>query len=225
MKVLILGDGLLGGEIVKQTEWDYMSRKKDGIEVLYFNDWMTKLSEYDVIVNCIANTNTYSEDKESHLELNYHFVKDLVTYCNYSDKKLIHISTDYIYANSDNERKEIDVPVHHCSWYGYSKLLGDAHVEMESHNHLICRLSHKPTPFPYDSAWGDVITNADYTPKIVNLLVNLINLGKIGTYNVGTDKKSIFELASQTKKVKSVKSPKEAPKDVTMNIDKLNKIL
>ena len=33
-----------------------------------FNDWMTKLSEYDVIVNCIANTNTYSEDKESHLE-------------------------------------------------------------------------------------------------------------------------------------------------------------
>ena len=36
MRVLILGDGLLGSEIVKQTEWDYMSRKKDGIEVLYF---------------------------------------------------------------------------------------------------------------------------------------------------------------------------------------------
>ena len=29
---LILGDGLLGSEIVKQTGWDYASRKKDGID-------------------------------------------------------------------------------------------------------------------------------------------------------------------------------------------------
>ena len=37
LKVLILGDGLLGSEIGKQTEWDYISRKKDGIDVLDFN--------------------------------------------------------------------------------------------------------------------------------------------------------------------------------------------
>jgi hypothetical protein len=30
MKVLVLGDGLLGNEIIKQTNWDYLSRKKDG---------------------------------------------------------------------------------------------------------------------------------------------------------------------------------------------------
>ena len=27
LKVLVLGDGLLGSEIVKQTNWDYISRK------------------------------------------------------------------------------------------------------------------------------------------------------------------------------------------------------
>lgn len=225
MSVLVLGDGLLGSEIIKQIDWEYLSRKKDGLEVSQFSDWVNKLDGYDVIVNCIANTNTYSDDKEGHLDLNYRFVKDLVTYCNDSNKKLVHISTDYIYANSNNSRKEIDVPVHHSSWYGYSKLLGDAHVEMECSNHLICRLSHKPEPFPYDSAWGDVITNADYTPKIVNLLINLINYGGVGIYNVGTVKKTIFELASQTKKVNLIDSPINIPKDVTMNIDKLNKIL
>jgi len=221
MNVIVLGDGLLGSEIVNQTGWDYISRKKDDIDIDDFDRWMYKLNKYDIIINCIANTDTYSEDKESHIKVNYHFVKYLVRYCNERGKKLVHISTDYIYANSDNERREIDVPVHHSSWYGYSKLLGDAHVELESDDFLIARLSHKPHPFPYDKAWLDVSTNADYTPKIVSLLVDLINNHATGIYNIGTDKKTIFELALKSKEVQPTTSPDKVPKNVTMNLDKL----
>ena len=32
MNVLVLGDGILGSEFVKQTGWDYLSRKKDNIK-------------------------------------------------------------------------------------------------------------------------------------------------------------------------------------------------
>ena len=60
MKVLVLGDGLLGSEIVKQTNWDYISRKKDGFDITK-NDF--NFDGYDVIINCIAFTNTYSNDK------------------------------------------------------------------------------------------------------------------------------------------------------------------
>lgn len=222
MNILVLGDGLLGSEIINQTKWDYMSRKKDGIEASLFNEWKNDLLEYDVILNCIGNTNTYSKNKETHTDLNYRFVRDLVSFCNKFNKKLVHISTDYIYANSENDRKETDVPVHHSSWYGYTKLLGDAHVELECDNFLICRLSHKPTPFPYSDAWFDVITNADYTPKIVQLLVDLINNNGVGIYNIGTEVKTIFQLASKTKKVNGISSPNNVPKDVTMNINKLN---
>ena len=221
MKIIVLGDGILGGEIIKQTGWDYISRKKDNINLYDFDKWMFKLDKYYVIVNCIANTNTYSDDKELHIKINYHFVKHLVNYCNQMGKKLVHISTDYIYANSDNERKESDVPVHHSSWYGYSKLIGDAHVELECDKFLICRLSHKPFPFQYDRAWTDVITNADYTPKIVDLLVKLINKNVEGVFNIGTDKKTIYELASQTKKVEKILSPEKTPKNVTMDLNKL----
>ena len=31
--VLVLGDGLLGRELVKQTNWDYVSRGKDGFDI------------------------------------------------------------------------------------------------------------------------------------------------------------------------------------------------
>ena len=29
MKVIVIGDGLLGSELVKQTGWEYVSRKKN----------------------------------------------------------------------------------------------------------------------------------------------------------------------------------------------------
>ena len=33
LRVLVLGDGLLGSEIVKQTNWDCISRKGDGFDI------------------------------------------------------------------------------------------------------------------------------------------------------------------------------------------------
>ena len=149
----------------------------------------------------------------------------MVKYCNQTSKKLIQISTDYIYANSENERRETDVPVHHSSWYGYSKLLGDSYVEFECEKFLICRLSHKSKPFPYDKAWNDVMTNADYTPKIVKLVIELIKHNIEGVYNVGTSKKTIYSLALETKEVQPISSPEKVPKNVTMNLDKLSNFL
>jgi hypothetical protein len=52
MKVLVLGDGLLGSEIVKQTGWDCVSRKKTNFNV---DDLESSIiSGYNVILNCIA---------------------------------------------------------------------------------------------------------------------------------------------------------------------------
>lgn len=97
-KVLVLGDGLLGTEIIKQTGWDCVSRKKTNFSV--DNLELSIPLDYNVILNCIINTNTYSEDKEGHWNLNYKFVYNLINYCNTHNIKLVHISTDYIYTGS-----------------------------------------------------------------------------------------------------------------------------
>ena len=60
-KVLVLGDGLLGSELLKQTNWEYVSRKKNNKD-LYSLLPIIVSNEADVIVNCIANTNTYSDN-------------------------------------------------------------------------------------------------------------------------------------------------------------------
>ena len=228
MRVLVLGDGKLASEIIKQTGWDYISRKKDNLDIVNdFGKVAYKLQfNYDVILNCIANTDTYSDDSKSMTDINYQFVTNLVKECNkYPDKKLVQISTDYVYANSVENASETDAPSPSNNWYSVTKLFADEYVKMFSNNYLICRLSHKPYPFPFDGAWDDVYTNADYTPIISDLVIQLINKGATGLYNVGTEKKTIYDLASKSKYVRKTTSPPHIPKNVTMNLTKLNEFL
>lgn len=224
-KVLVLGDGLLGSEIAKQTNWDYISRKKDKIDINKFEEWSNLLGGYSTIVNCIANTDTYSTNYESHYEVNLIFVTELVKYCNDTNKKLVHISTDYLYEISKEDALEEDVS-YSTSPYKHSKYLADLFIEQFSNEYLICRLSHKPYPFTYEFAWTDVSTNADYTPIISDLVVRLIEKDGLGLFNVGTERKTVYDLAKKSNpNVKEILSPTHIPKNVTMNLTKLKNFL
>jgi hypothetical protein len=183
---------------------------------------MGMMDSYDIILNCIANTDTYSKDRDDHWELNYKFVYNLIDYCNVLNKKLIHISTDYLYTGSIENATEEDVPVHCNNWYGYTKLLGDGLVQLLSNDYLICRCTHKPTPFPYENAWSDQIGNFDYVNEISSIIIKLINENNSGVFNVGTETKTMYALASKTKNVTPAESPNHVPKNTTMSLDKLN---
>lgn len=233
LKALVLGDGILGGEIVKQTGWEYISRKKDGFnieDIESFDDIFLEVfdgvatKKYDIIINCIANTDTYSSDRDSHWSINYKFVNDLINFTNNNEIKLIHISTDYVYSGSNTNASEEDVPVHCNNWYGYTKLLADGLVQLSSNNYLICRCTHKPKPFPYECAWIDQVGNFDYVDNISSIIIGLIENNISGLYNVGTDLKNMYQLASSTKKVNGVFSPENTPKNTSMNLKKLEKL-
>ena len=64
--VLVLGDGLLGRELINQTNWDYVSRSKDGFDVNHLDEFI--LSNYSIVINCISHTDTYDKDRETSLE-------------------------------------------------------------------------------------------------------------------------------------------------------------
>ena len=225
MKVLILGDGKFATELVKQTNWPFISRKKDQININSKSSYKLYIENFYVVINCIAYTDTYSVDKEKNWNVNVKFVKDLCDICNELNKKLIHISTDYLYSGSKEVASEEDVPVHLPTWYGYTKLIGDAIVQLELRDYLICRLSFKENPFPYKAAWSDIKTNTDYIDVIAKLTIELINKGASGIYNIGTEVKSIYELAKKTNKVKPINRPPEVPFDTSMNINKLLRTL
>jgi len=228
MKFIILGDGLLGTELHKQTGWDVISRKKDGFDITQPTSFRLLLpyrSPNTTFINCIAHTDTYSNDKHPHWEVNVKGTQNLLNFCDNWKIKLVHISTDHVYSNSKQYATEEDVPVHCENWYGYTKLIADALVQLSNPKHLIIRETHKPNPFPYEAAWEDQIGNFDYTDKIVSLIISLINNKCEGIYNVGTETKSIYDLAQQTKQVVPISKPYDAPSNVTMDLNKLQNVI
>ena len=162
---------------------------------------------------------------------------DLVDFCNkeyfnsYSNsivkaKKLIAISTDYIYANSFDRATEEDIPVHEGNWYSYTKLLADAYVQARAKNYLMFRCSFKPRPWPYDNAIISQVGNFDYVDIIAKQMINMIEKNATGVYNIGTEDKTIYDLARQT--VPDVKKSyailnDTMPTNITMSLDKFNK--
>jgi len=228
MSKLILGDGLLGSELNKKTGWDYISRKKDGIDFVNLESYESFLEPYDEIINCIAYTETYDTSKDIHWSVNFGGVVDLCDFCVLENKKLIHISTDYLYAHSKDDASELDVPVHCENWYGYAKLLADGYVQLKGERYLLIRSTHKRIPFEHEFAWINQVGNFDYVSKISSLIISLIDNGAVGIYNVGTELKSMYDLAKQTKS--EVKPTTEmvckfTPTNLSMNLDKMRELI
>jgi dTDP-4-dehydrorhamnose reductase len=227
LRPIILGDGLLGKELHHQTGWTYLSRKKENFDIesnleKFLVDSNKPIT--DTLINCIAHTDTYSEQRELHWKVNYEFVHRLIEFCNRYGIKLVHFSTDYLYTNSNPLASENDVPVHCNNWYGYTKLLGDGLVQLLSKKYLLIRCTHKLNPFPYDKAWIDQVGNFDYVDRISMIVVEMITKECSGVYNVGTELKSMYNLASKTRNVTPIISESHVPKNLSMSIDKIKKL-
>ena len=210
---IILGNGLLGKELKIQTNWKMLGRKDFDIVHPDFN----KLKGYSTLINCIAFTDTYSKLRNEHWNVNYRGVKTLIDYCNQENKKLVQISTGYVYSGSVSEARETDVPVHNNCWYTYTKLLADGLVQLEAKDYLLIRCVHKPKPFPYEKAWIDQVGNFDYVDVIAEIIIKLINKRTTWVFNVGTKLKTMQDLAG----VSPSFSDPEVPKDISMNLNRL----
>jgi len=232
MKTVILGNGLLGSSLHKLTGWDILSRSQDDFDItkpelyskflLEYFEGSIITAKYGTVVNCIANTDTYSKSRQDHWSTNYKAVAELVDFCNLYGIKLVHISSDYVYSNSVENASEEDIPVHGRNWYSYTKVLADAYIELKSESYLVCRGTHKPSPFPYSKAWINQVGNFDYVDTISTYIVALIRKEATGTYNVGTELKTVYSLASKTSSVIPVLCPEGVPTNTTMNLTKLN---
>jgi hypothetical protein len=226
---LILGDGWLGTELVKETGWDSISRKKDGIEFTDIDSYKYYLSGYDEIINCIACTDTYDKNKDANWNTNYKAVVDLVDYLNTppgTSVKLVHFSTDYVYANSKQNASEDDVPVHDANWYTYTKIIAEPYIELRLDNYLIIRATHKPQPFMFDKGLISQVGNFDYIDIVAKIYIDLIKGEAQGIYNVGTELKTMYELGKRTRKdlvPTNVKFHDSMPLDVSMDLEKLKR--
>ena len=167
----------------------------------------------------------HEKDIGSSIDANVIGTANIVKKCSERNIKLIFFSTNYVYPGTRGNYKEDDAlsPVNNYAW---SKLGGEACVKLYK-NSLILRLAMTEYPFIHDKAFTDAKMNFMYREEVIKILPYLLD--EYGIINVGSDiTESLFSFAKKTKKdVKpiSVKNVKNFPKNSSINIDKLKKII
>lgn len=157
--ITVLGaNGMLGSgvfSLLKNSGFDvvgtYCSNpsggyfKLDAMEIGGIQRFLSKVNP-DVVIDAIGNPDPdwCEANKDMALDVNALTARNIAAVC---PKKLVFISTDYVFDGSGNPYKEEDEPspVNH---YGMMKHLGELYVKRFSHKFLILRL-----PLLYDKKY------------------------------------------------------------------------
>lgn len=236
MYLLTGGNGILG--IALQTAWpiklNCWAPSSEELDITdgnrmskFYFDNRERLQKMYAVVHCAAYTDVpgAESNKTQAIDLNINGTRNVLRgLCWPLGIPMVYISTDYVYPGSDGNYKETD-RVSPVNFYAQTKYMGEAFLDERD---LIIRTSFKPdTEWPYPKAFDDLYTSSDYVDVIAPKILTLIANGESGIYNVGTERKSIYELARRrTTKVKpmSRKEIKDVylPSDISMNLDKFN---
>ncbi len=193
-----------------------------GYKIGHYNE----IKDIDAVIHCAAYTNVPGAEieRKSAAETNIFGTKNMSRFCRSGGVSLVYISTDYVYGGTKGNYKETDL-TQPINFYAMTKLVGEAYVDKP--NDLIIRTSFKPSIWKYNGAFNDIYTSADYIDIIAEKISLLVVNKASGIFNVGTERKTIYELAKRRNKdvlpisrntVKNVCMPEDA----SMNIDKYN---
>jgi len=218
VKVLVLGStGMLGSAVGKhflqqpEIETYLTYRNKDisyGQKKLFFDILKSNLDELpavDYIINCAGIIKPFIEDnKENSVFINSFFPYMLSQYCQKTDTKLIHITTDCVFTGSEGNYNENHS--HDCSdLYGKSKSLGEPKSCMLLRTSIIGEEVHKKASLiewaklmrgkevnGYTNHYWNGITTKEYA-KICHQIITK-ELYKEGLYHIHSDTLSKYQL-------------------------------
>jgi dTDP-4-dehydrorhamnose reductase len=166
--------------------------------------------------------NIHDKQISKSIDLNIIGTANIVKICSNLKIKLIYFSTGYVYEGRVGNYKETDavLPFNNYAW---SKLGGECAVAMYK-NSLILRITMCEKPFIHEFAFHDIKTNFIFHEEVVKIIPKILD--KTGILNVGGKTQSIYLFAKKTNKnVKKKSGKKLFTKNLSMNVEKLNKIM
>lgn len=152
------GSGLVGSRFIKLNQESFEIDSPDVSEVdILDKDKIFKFLEHslpDVVVNFAAFTNVeeaekQKDDKESICyKINALGAKNVARVCKELDKKLIHVSTEYVFdgTKENSPYVEEDKP-NPINWYGQTKYAGEQFVLESGCGLIIARICMPFSPF------------------------------------------------------------------------------
>mgnify|MGYP001177734176 CR=1 FL=1 len=201
MKTLLTGgSGLLGSQMLKDNP-ELLAPSHQDFDVCNLELCATRLSVYrpDVLIHAAAFTSPpkCEENPIAALEVNVKGTANLVQVCAHMDIKLVYISTDYVF-DGKNGLYNADDPINPVNKYAMSKAAGELAVRLIDRN-LVVRTSFCENQFPYPKAFIDQYTSRDYVDVISPLIYEAATSKRTGVVHVGTERKSVYELAAKRK--------------------------
>ena len=229
IKILVTGSDGRFGKVLQKTKSNkkFIFKNKNELNILSERSIRNNIKKFKP--NYILHLAGLSRPMSIHtnkinksIDLNIIGTANLVKICNNFNLKLIYFSTNYVYPGIKGNYKEND-PVLPWNNYGWSKLGAVSAVQMYK-NSLIIRACMTEKPFIHKFAFSDVNSNFIFHEEFAKIFIKLIR--KKGIINVGGKVKTIYDFAKKyNQKVKKKKSNGKLPKQMEMNLDKLNKFL
>jgi len=189
---------------------------KDRLELLINNS--------DEVVHCAAATNVREIEKNPNnaYKVNVIGTINVIEACKKLNKKLIFISTDYVF-DGNKGNYSTDDPINPLSKYAKTKAAAELLVRTYD-NSLIIRTSFFGHYFPYEKAFTDQWSSKDYVDIIAPKIVDTIMLNKLGIAHVGSDRRSLFQIAYERNKfvkpAERIEVDFSVPRDTSLNCKK-----
>ena len=228
-KIVITGGEGRFAQVLKRDnkKLDILYPSKKELNILNINsiNKYLKKNKPKYLIHAAALSRPMSiHDKEisKSIDLNIIGTANIVKICSELKIKLIYFSTGYVYEGKIGNYKEKD-PVLPINNYAWSKLGGECAVTMYK-NSLILRIIMCEEPFIHEYAFHDIKSNFIFQKEIVKIIPKILD--KTGILNVGGKIQTVHSFAKKNNKnVKKKSGKKLFPKNVSMNVAKLNKIM
>jgi len=234
MKILISGgNSKFSKELQKQnTKHTLISLSKEEMDITNINSVYEAIYKHtpDIFIHTAALSrpmSLHSDYPEKSINLNIIGTSNCVIACLKQNIKFIYISTDFVYPGTIGNYNEEDslLPINKYAW---SKLGGECACMLYD-NSLILRMAMVEKPFPHKKAFTNSFKSSIWYPDAAKIVFKLIDLDLRGIYNIGGERKSIFNFASE-EDFNILPENKDnilekVPNDISMNINKLKNIL
>jgi len=226
------GSGTLGKQLKECISYA-ISPSHAELDITNFNaiDTYFKSHSFNTVIHAAAFVSPPKIDNNPllALETNIMGVVNIVKVCMLYGKRLIYISTDYVFNGQKGNYKEED-PVFPVNKYAWSKLGGECAVRLMD-NYLIIRTSFGPDIFPYEAAFIDQWTSRETVSTIAKKIAKIVPMNVVGTVHIGGKKKSVFEYAKKITNNRQIKSISRKnvkfmiPKDTSLSTNKYHSLI
>ena len=194
------GSGILGAEMIKHQQnssIQIISPPSSKCDVRDYDSLYNQIntSGCNVVIHCAALTDVkkIELDATDACEVNVFGTLNIIKICQQLNKKLVFISTDYVFDGKKGDYK-INDAINPISKYAKTKAAAELLVRCFD-NHLIIRTSFFGHQFPYDKAATDQLSTKDYVDVIAPLVIRAINDDRTGIVHIGTEKSTTYQKA------------------------------